>query len=49
MNRAHYLRTDIRRLVKNYSIYLAIVGVAVSIWFSLENYAFEEGMVMEMR
>ncbi len=45
MNRAHYLRTDIRRLVKNYSIYLAIVGVAVSIWFSLENYAFEEGMV----
>ena len=45
MNREHYLRTDIRRLVKNYSIYLAIVGVAVSIWFSLENYAFEEGMV----
>ena len=45
MNRAHYLKTDIRRLIKNYPIYLAIVGVAVSIWFSLENYAFEEGMV----
>ena len=45
MNRAHYLRTDIRRLIKNYPIYLAIVGVALSIWFSLEDCAFEEGMV----
>ena len=32
MNRVHYLRTDIRRLIKNYPIYLAIVGVAVSIF-----------------
>lgn len=45
MNRAHYLKTDIRRLIKNYPIYLAIVGVAVSMWFSLEDYAFTEGMV----
>ena len=45
MNRAHYLRTDIRRLIKNYPIYLGIVGVAVSMWFSLEDYAFNEGMV----
>ena len=45
MNRAHYLRTDIRRMIKNYPIYLAIVGVALSIWFSLEDCAFEEGMV----
>ena len=45
MNRVHYLRTDIRRLIKNYPIYLAIVGVAVSMWFSLEDAAFEEGMV----
>lgn len=45
MNSAHYLKTDIRRLIKNHSIYLAIVGVAVSIWFSLEDYAFNERMV----
>lgn len=45
INRAHYLRTDIRRLIKNYPIYLGIVGVAVSMWFSLEDYAFNEGMV----
>lgn len=45
MNRAHYLKTDIRRLIKNYPIYLAIVGVAVSMWFSLEDYAFTEEMV----
>ena len=45
MNSVHYLKTDIRRLIKNYPIYLAIVGVAVSIWFSLENYAFEDGLI----
>ena len=45
MNSAHYLKTDIRRLIKNHSIYLAIMGVAVSIWFSLEDYAFNERMV----
>lgn len=45
MNRAHYLRTDIRRLIKNYPIYLAILGVAVSIWFSLEDAAFNEEMI----
>ena len=45
MNRAHYLKTDIRRLIKNYPIYLGIVGVAISMWFSLEDSAFTEGMV----
>ena len=45
MNRVHYLRTDIRRLIKNYPIYLAILGVTVSIWFSLENDAFTEEMI----
>lgn len=45
MNKVHYLRADILRLIKNYPIYLAVLGVVVSIWFSLENYAFEEGMV----
>ena len=39
MNRAHYLKTDIRRLIKNYPIYLGIVGVAISMWFSLEDSA----------
>lgn len=45
MNDTHYLRTDLHRLLKNYPIYLAIVGVAASIWFSLENHAFETGMI----
>ncbi|MDD3278935.1 MAG: hypothetical protein PHG16_08640 [Lachnospiraceae bacterium] len=45
MNKVHYFRSDIQRLIKNYPIYLAVFGVAVSIWFSLENYAFEEEMV----
>ena len=37
MNRAHYLKTDIRRLIKNYPIYLGIVGVAISgMWFHLK-------------
>ena len=49
MNRAHYLKTDIRRLIKNYPIYLGIVGVAISMWFSLEDSAFTEGMVNGMR
>lgn len=32
-------------IAKKYSLYLAIAGVAVSFIFSLENYAFEKGMV----
>ncbi len=42
-----YFKTDIRRLVKNYPMYLAILGVAGSLLFSLENSAFEPGMVNE--
>ena len=45
VERVHYLRTDIRRLTKNYPIYLAVLGVAVSLWFSLEDSAFTEEMV----
>ena len=32
-------------IAKKYPLYLAIAGVAVSFIFSLENYAFEKGMV----
>ena len=45
MEKTKYLRTDFSRLFKKYPLYLAIVGVAVSFIFSLENYAFEKGMV----
>ncbi len=45
MSKVHYLKSDIRRLIKSYPIYLAILGVAAAIWFSLENFAFEEGLV----
>ena len=45
MEKTKYLRTDFSRLFKKYPLYLAIVGVAVSLIFSLENYAFEKGMV----
>ena len=38
MNRAHYLKTDIRRLIKNYPIYLAIVGVAAVSYTHLDVY-----------
>lgn len=40
-----YLRMDFNRLLKKYPLYLAIAGVALSFIFSLENYAFEKGMV----
>ena len=45
MEKTKYLRTDFSRLFKKYPLYLAIVGVAASFIFSLENYAFEKGMV----
>ena len=45
MEKTKYLRTDFSRLFKKYPLYLAIVGVAVSFIFPLENYAFEKGMV----
>lgn len=45
MNKTTYLKSDFFRLFKKYPLYLAIVGVAVSFIFSLENYAFEKGMV----
>lgn len=45
MKRVHYFRADGSRLVKNYPMYLAFVGVALSLLFSLENYAFEEVLV----
>lgn len=47
MGKTMYFKTDIRRLVKNYPMYLAILGVAGSLLFSLENSAFEPGMVNE--
>lgn len=43
MKKAKYLKTDILRLVKNYPIYIGIVGVVLSLWFSLERHAFVEG------
>lgn len=45
MARTHCFRTDWNRLLKNYPIYLAVLGVALSLLLSLESYAFQEGMV----
>lgn len=45
MRKTHYFRTDISRLLRGYPVYLAVIGVALSLLFSLENYAFAEGMV----
>lgn len=45
MDRTRYLKADIIRLFKNYPVYLAVLGVAASFWFSLEKYAFEERLV----
>lgn len=45
MNQVHYFRSDLRRLIKNYPVYLAILGVAVTLWFSLENNAFQKDMI----
>lgn len=45
MNQIHYFRSDLGRLIKNYPIYLAVLGVAATLWFSLENNAFQEGMI----
>ena len=45
MDQIHYFRSDLGRLIKNYPIYLAVLGVAATLWFSLENNAFQEGMI----
>ena len=45
MNQVHYLRSDLRRLIKNYPLYLAVLGVAAALWFSLENNAFQREMI----
>ena len=45
MNQVHYFRSDLRRLIKNYPIWLAVFGVAAALWFSLENNAFQKEMV----
>ena len=45
MDQVHYFRSDLGRLIKNYPIYLAVLGVAATLWFSLENNAFQEGLV----
>lgn len=45
MEKTHYFRTDWNRLLKNYPIYLAVLGVALSLLFSLEGSAFGEGLV----
>ena len=44
MEKERYLKTDFRRLLKISSV-SGDSGVAVSFIFSLENYAFEKGMV----
>ena len=44
MEKERYLKTDFRRLLKISSV-SGDSGVAVSFTFSLENYAFEKGMV----
>ena len=38
-------KNSYQAIAKKYPLYLAIAGVAVSFIFSLENYAFEKGMV----
>ena len=45
MNQVHYFRSDLRRLIKNYPTWLAVLGVAAALWFSLENNAFQKEMV----
>lgn len=45
MNRVHYLRSDLSRLIKHYPLYLAVFGVAATLWFSLEDYAFQKEMI----
>lgn len=45
MKKTHYLRADLLRLLKGYPFYIAILGVALSFLFSLEDRALQEGMV----
>lgn len=42
----HYLLADLKRLVKGYELYAAIIGVAVSLIFSLENEGFTNNSVV---
>ncbi len=44
--KSRYFRTDIRRMLKSYGIYAAILGVAVSMFFSLENVGLINGNVL---
>ena len=45
MEKESTLAVRFQAIAKKYPLYLAIAGVAVSFIFSLENYAFEKGMV----
>lgn len=42
MNKIKYLRSDWKRLYKSYEFYAAIIGVAISLFFSLENQSISE-------
>ena len=41
-----YFLSDARRVLKSYEIYAAILGVAVSLYFSLENRGLVNGNVL---
>ena len=47
--RSHYFLTDIRRLWKSYEVYAAILGVAASLFFSMESMELKNGNDMEQR
>ena len=44
--RSHYFLTDIRRLWKSYEVYAAILGVAASLFFSMESMELKNGNVL---
>lgn len=47
MKKTHYLAVDIKRLFKDYKIYFAIIGVMVSLLFSLEDQGIgDSGVIM---
>lgn len=46
MERTNYFKTDIRRLLKGYELYLAVIGVTAALFFSLEDSGIINNSVM---
>ena len=43
----HYFKTDLERLLKRYGFYISVLGVAMALFFALEDYGVINNSVMD--